>query len=57
MNASYEVRLLSIQQQIVRLEQEYQFALEQGKEFEQLKQIRLRLRSLEEKFSEIILAR
>jgi hypothetical protein len=56
MSSSYEFILLSIQQQIVRLEQEYHCALEQGQEFEQLKQIRVRLRSLEEKFKAIIMA-
>jgi hypothetical protein len=39
----------SIQQQIMRLEQEYKSALLQGKEFEILKNIKQHIKTLEEK--------
>jgi hypothetical protein len=54
MNTSYEVSVLTIQHQIARLEQEYLSALQEDKEFEQLKQIKISLNMLEEKFRTLV---
>lgn len=57
MNKSQDASLLVVQQQIARLEQEYQLALHQDKDFGRLKSIKMRLRSLEDKFRELVSTR
>jgi hypothetical protein len=54
MRSTTDEKLISIQQQIVRLEQDYETALHLGKEFEILKNIRIRIRTLKEIFNDLV---